>query len=257
MPTKKTTKAEVLKPVPVGSKALAVRQQTSPEVLIAQAIEKGTPVETMERLLAMRRELRAEQAKEAYDRAMSAFQTECPTIEKTKKVLNKDKSVRYSYAPIDKIVEQVRPLLQKHGFSYTIDAPVEHGFVTAICKVTHELGHSVTSSFKIPIDKDSYMTAPQKFASALTFGKRYAFCNAFGILTGDEDDDTEAMQEAEELAKKFDTLKRMISGWGKFELKQYREKMANSDKYTAKQKEEFMAIVDARMKELLSKEKPQ
>jgi hypothetical protein len=35
------------------------------------------------------------------------------------------------------------------------------------------------------------MNEPQRFASALTFAKRYAFCNAFGILTGDEDDNAE------------------------------------------------------------------
>src|SRR3990167_3791525 len=33
------------------------------------------------------------------------------------------------------------------------------------------------------------MNAAQKVASALTYAKRYAFCNAFGILTGDADDD--------------------------------------------------------------------
>ena len=42
----------------------------------------------------------------------------------------------------------------------------------------------------MPIDKDGFMNTPQKFASALTYAKRYAFCNAFGILTADEDDDT-------------------------------------------------------------------
>jgi ERF superfamily protein len=31
------------------------------------------------------------------------------------------------------------------------------------------------------------MTAPQKYASVLTFAKRYALCNALGISTGDED----------------------------------------------------------------------
>jgi hypothetical protein len=34
---------------------------------------------------------------------------------------------------------------------------------------------------------EGYMTAPQKYASVLTFAKRYALCNALGISTGDED----------------------------------------------------------------------
>lgn len=176
----------------------------SAEALIAQAIDKGVSVDTMERLMAMRRELRAESAKEAFDRAMSEFQSECPMIEKRKAVLNKNgESVRYKYAPLDTIIAQVRPLLKAHGFGYRIVADVQgkgkDGEVMATCVVTHALGHSESSSFKVPIDMESYMNLPQKFASALTFAKRYAFTSAFGIMTSDEDDDgTKAGMSPEE-----------------------------------------------------------
>ena len=52
------------------------------EMLIAKAIDKNVPVETMERLLAMRRELKAEWAKAEFDKAMSVFQSDCPIIKK-------------------------------------------------------------------------------------------------------------------------------------------------------------------------------
>jgi len=165
------------------------RNLNSTETLIAKAIDNKVPVETMERLLAMRRELKQEKAKESFDRDLANFQGECPVIQKNKVVKNKDGSIRYKYAPLESIVEQTKKLLQKYGFSYTVDTQVDSNFVTAICTVTHEQGHCQTSRFKIPIQSDAYMTEPQKFASALTFGKRYAFCNAFGILTGDEDND--------------------------------------------------------------------
>lgn len=176
----------------------------SAEALISEAIQKGVSVETMERLMAMRRELRAESAKAAFDQAMSNFQSECPIIEKRKTVLNKSgESVRYKYAPLDTIIAQVRPLLKAHGFGYRIVADVQgkgkDGEVLATCVVTHALGHSESSSFKVPIDMESYMNLPQKFASALTFAKRYAFTSAFGIMTSDEDDDgTKAGMSPEE-----------------------------------------------------------
>ncbi len=171
--------------------AIIEPESNSVEMLIARAIDKGTPVETMEKILAMAREVRAEMAKKKFNEAMAFFQSKCPIIEKKKKVMNKDgRTVRYSYAPLETIVEQVKDILMEGGFSYTIDTIVENDWVTAICKVTHKLGHQDTSQFKIPIDKDSFMNQSQKFASALTFVKRYAFCNAFGILTGDEDDDS-------------------------------------------------------------------
>lgn len=158
------------------------------ESMLTLAIERGANVETLERLMAIRREVKAEQAKEAFDKALSDFQMECPPIHKGRDVMNKDKlSIRYRYAGLDDIISQVKSLLQKHGFSYTTDATVEEGWVTAICRVTHSLGHSQTSSFKVPISKDAYMSDPQKFAASLTFAKRYAFCNGFGIITSDED----------------------------------------------------------------------
>ena len=167
--------------------------QDSFGAMVQRAIDKGVPVETMERLLAMYEKLQARQAKAAFDAALASFQGECPTIAKTTKVLNKDgRSVRYRYAPLDEIVGQIKGLLQKHGFSYSVDAGMEPGFIRATCRVTHRLGHSEISSFAVPIDRDAFMNPAQKVASALTFAKRYAFCNGFGILTGDEDDDSRA-----------------------------------------------------------------
>ena len=58
-------------------------------VFISQAIEKGLPVETMEKLFALREKVKAEQAREAYVEALASFQSEVPAIKKTKKVLNK------------------------------------------------------------------------------------------------------------------------------------------------------------------------
>lgn len=179
----KPTKAVVAKAAPV------VVVDNTAENLISQAIQKGVDVGTMERLLAMRATIKAEQALEAFNRAMAAFQGSQPAIVKDKIIKDKYGKERYRYAPMDVIVRQVKDGLQENGLSYTTDAIVEEGWVTAVCKVTHTLGHSETSQFKVPIDKDGYMSAPQKFAAALTFAKRYAFCNAFGILTGDEDTD--------------------------------------------------------------------
>lgn len=157
---------------------------------ISQAIARNAPVETMERLFALHKEHKTDKAREAYVQALAQFQSECPVIEKTKEVLNKDgRTVRYKYAPIDSIVEQIKKPLAKAGLSYRWETKKENGEMTAICIVTHELGHSEKSDFTIPVDSEGFMTAPQKVASALTFAKRYSLCNALGISTGDEDTD--------------------------------------------------------------------
>lgn len=168
------------------------------EAIISQAVSQNVPVETMERLLAMRRELKAEFAKEAFDKAMAAFQADCPTIQKTKEVKTDSGARAYRYAPIESIVEQVKTYLQRHGFSYSSNMElIENGTtkVKASIKVTHSLGHSEITDMTVPLgSKTRVMSDTQVVAAAQTFAKRYAFCNAFGILTGDEDTDARPVE---------------------------------------------------------------
>jgi len=177
----------------------AIHENPTPEMLISQAIDRNVPIETMEKLMAMRKELKAEQAKEAFYRDLAQFQAECPVIKKNKAVMNKPSKgggVRYHYAPLDDIVDQVKPYLQKFGFSYTIQTVFEKDppAIISVLSVHHIEGHSRDSEFRVPIGSIEYMTEQQAHASASTFSKRYVFQNGFGILTGDEDNDAQSCE---------------------------------------------------------------
>lgn len=165
-------------------------KDTSVETFISQAIQSNVPIETLERLLAMRDKIKAERAKELFDSAMADLQGEIPMIQKTKEVKTNSGKVAYKYAPIESIVEQIKPYLQKHGFSYSSSMEVLDNGVKATIKVKHRDGHFETSEMQVPLgNKTDIMSASQVVAAAQTFAKRYAFCNAFGIMTGDEDTD--------------------------------------------------------------------
>jgi hypothetical protein len=200
------------------------------EALISQAITNGTPVETMEKLLSMRRELKAEFAKEEFDKAMASFQEECPIIEKRKKVKNATGTELYSYAPLEDIVEQVKPFLSAWGFSYSFDTESTEKGLVCLCVVKHRSGHTERTSMPIvDATKTGLMSNNQAAASTFTFTKRYAFCNAFGILTGDEDNDAPKPDEFSEetvdkavaalnAAPDLDSLKRFYASLGKLKL---------------------------------------
>jgi hypothetical protein len=164
-------------------------QQKSVEGIILQAIQQGTPVETMERILAMRKELKAEYAEEQFNRAMTSFQGKCPVIEKRKQG---DKA---KYAPLEDIIDATKALIAENGFSYRITSESGEDYVKAICTVTHVDGHRESSGFVAKVNDvqnssgKSVQPLQQQFASALTFAKRYAFMNAFGIVTKNEDND--------------------------------------------------------------------
>jgi len=159
----------------------------SMETIILQAIEKGIPVETFEKILAMKERVEAAEAKKQFDKAMADAQAEFPEIKKTKKAMDGQK-VLYAYAPIDEIVRQVRKPLAENGLSYSIKTEMTEGKVKSICIVRHIAGHSEQSEMEVPLGtKTGIMSNSQHTAAAATFSKRYAFMNAFGIMTGDED----------------------------------------------------------------------
>ena len=155
------------------------------------AVQKNLDVEKLEKLMELQERWTAQQAKRQFDEAMAEFQAECPTIKKTKAGgKTKAGQIAYFYAPLESIVEQVKEILHKHGFSYTIKTETKQAGVKVTCVVKHTAGHSEASEMEVPLGtKTDIMSAPQVVAAATTFAKRYAFCNAFGILTGEDDID--------------------------------------------------------------------
>ena len=171
---------------------------------INNAIEKSLPVETMEKLFALRKEFKAEKAKEDFVIALSSFQGVCPVIKKTKKVLNKDgRTIRYMYAPMDSVIQQIKKPLCDNGLSYNWDSVREEEHIKVVCKLTNISGHSEKSTFDIPIVQSQFMTSPQSYATAQSYAKRYTLLNVLGIGTADEDTDaTDSDNNAEPQSQK-------------------------------------------------------
>lgn len=163
---------------------LPALQNAQVEMLISQALDKQVSIETLERLLSMRKELKAEYAKEQFSKALSAFQAECPVIKKTKL------GAVAKYAPIESILTQVIPFLNKNEFSYSFNSETTEDTVTAHFKLTHILGHSETTSFTCHhVIKNKAISLAQLDAGTLTFAKRIALCNGLGLVLADEDID--------------------------------------------------------------------
>lgn len=175
----------------------------SAETLISKAIEHQVPIETMERLLVMRRELRAEQAREVFYRALSAFQAAIPGIPKTQTAtVRSDRgSYTYQYANIADIQRAIAPAMQAHGLSVTFDTRHQDNGYLVRCTVHHESGHSETTGFLVPIDQRARMNDAQKAGSALTYGRRYALCAALGIVTAEDDDDAQSLSNPSQAGK--------------------------------------------------------
>ena len=180
-------------------KVLAAREPARIEAvtdmtqLLRAAVDKNIGVDAMEKLVALHERMTDRQAASEFAGAMAEFQAECPPINKTstaKIVTKSGASFGYTYAELDEIAKVVRPILHRHGLSYSWDSDLtDDGRLICKCTARHVNGHSETSTFKCPIDTDARMSEPQKHAAALTYAKRQSLCMVLGLTTTDADND--------------------------------------------------------------------
>lgn len=166
--------------------------------LIQLAVTSGADVDKLERLIALRNQEMARVAREQYYLALAEFQSDCPVLKKTRPVFNNKQEHMYNFLPLDEIVIQVRESLRAKGFTYTIDVRDRESKPFAVCRIHHKGGHDEETWYPIAPAKAPAMNDVQAWAAGQTYAKRYAFCNAFGILTTDHDDDGKGAAEKED-----------------------------------------------------------
>jgi hypothetical protein len=160
--------------------------------LMEIALEKGT-VESLEKLVALSERVQDRNAAREFGDAKARFQETCPPIRKTSTASVTSKrtgsSYKYAYAELDEIARTVGPHLHVLGLSYSWDSKVEGGKIAVTCTLRHLNGHSERASFECPVDGNDSMSDPQKYASTLTFARRYSLIQVLGLTTCDPDDD--------------------------------------------------------------------
>jgi len=166
-----------------------------PQALIRTAVESGAGIETLERLVALAKDVRAQQAREAWYHAMAEFQRTCPAILKTataKIATRSGAGYGYKYAPLDEITSTILPIMGPLGLSISWRTPkMDAQGVVAVCRVSHELGHFEESGeVAVPVVQGdgSGASAPQRVGIAISYAKRYALLSAIGLAPEDDPD---------------------------------------------------------------------
>jgi hypothetical protein len=160
--------------------------------MLNRALEKGLPVETLEKLVALHERVSDRAAASEFATALADFQYECPPITKTstaKIVGQSGSSYSYTYAELSHIANVVRPLLHSRGFSYAWDSEFRDKMLTCTCTLRHVNGHREKATFTSPVESRAGMSEQQKHAAALSYAKRMSLIQVLGITTADPDTD--------------------------------------------------------------------
>ena len=114
--------------------------------------------------------------------ALAKAQSEFPEIPKTKEVIVQTQKGSYvfKYAPLEKMIPLIRPVLKENGLGFTQGADGNNLITT----IFHTSGEWFEHSMPL-IDNPS----AQQYGSQFTYRRRYSLKAALGIETDDDDAD--------------------------------------------------------------------
>ncbi len=131
------------------------------------------------------------------NKALAAFQSEMPRLERDRTVNVKTKGDKddysYSYATLANVTAIAMPLLGKHGLAFTaLPGTGPDGKMALMYALLHESGEERSGVF--PLSAEGGI---QVLGGRLTFARRYCLMAVTGLV-GDEDDDAAAAQADDE-----------------------------------------------------------
>lgn len=140
-------------------------------------------VAAFERLVALRERMEERDAEKQFAAAFVQLQADMPAIQAVKPVPGNNNTIRYTYAPYEDIMEQVKPILQRNGFTVTFSSDIKDGRVVQTCTLQHVGGHKRSNSFAARIGKGPPGSSEaQGDGAASTYAKRFALCDALNIV---------------------------------------------------------------------------
>jgi hypothetical protein len=157
--------------------------------------DPSVDVEKFERLLAMKRQMEADGAREDYYTAMNLAQAEIQPVARTTENTAIAGDKKHFYAKLEEIDAAIRPIYLRHGFTLSTNtvAPLVAGNIRleVICSRGR---HSERFYREAPPDTLGPKGLPNKTvlhggASSETFLARYIRCGIFNVVFKDLDDD--------------------------------------------------------------------
>ncbi len=163
---------------------------SNPHVLIKAAIDRGVLPDHLGKLMDLAERWERNRAADRFATAITAFQRECPQIEKKKAGgETKGGKVAYMFAPYEEIMRVAGPIMARHEIVATFTCERSDIGITITCRI--RVGtHQEVTTLPMPIPRGNQLVnESQLMAQAVAYGKRYALSAALNIVTCDEDND--------------------------------------------------------------------
>lgn len=167
------------------------RTATTPDQLLALAVDKNLDIDKLEKLMMMKERWDAAQAKKSFLTALTNFQEQCPDLRKSKRVEFETRTgtTSYNFAPLGDIDRQIKKLMKDNGLSKQWKVKDEGGKIKVTCIISHVDGHSEETEMEAEADMSGAKNPIQGKGSTIAYLERYTLQGALGLTTVDQDID--------------------------------------------------------------------
>ena len=173
-----------------ATQTLALPADVTPPTLLAIAVQRGSDIEYVSKLMDLAERWEKNQARKAFEIAISAAKAEIKPIIKRREVdfTTQKGRTNYKYEDFAQIALEVDPILAKYGLSYR-HRPLQNGkTLTITCIVSHRDGHQEESSLSADNDESGNKNSIQGVGSTATYLQRYTLKLALGLAASKDDD---------------------------------------------------------------------
>jgi hypothetical protein len=196
------------------SKAVSIIPQdelpaaVTPMSLLQSAVAGGN-LDLAEKLMSLQERWEANQARKAFDEAVSAAKAAIPPITRNATGHNSKK-----YADFSAIAKVVDPIIGQHGLSYRFRTS-QTDRISVTCILSHKAGHSEETTLVGPADSSGNKNAIQAIGSTLTYLQRYSLVQMLGLAASNDDDGKSSANVETITQKQADDIRDLIETHGK------------------------------------------
>jgi hypothetical protein len=169
----------------------ALKPSVTPTDMLQMAIQQNADLDKLEKLMELQERWEANEAKKAYNLAMSEFRKNCPIISRTRKGFNTNK-----FAGLAETIDEIKGLMADHGLSHAWKTEQENNQIKVTCCITHIAGHSECTKLSAEPDKSGNKNSIQAIGSTVSYLERYTLFAILGLSSKEMDDDGAAAEPA-------------------------------------------------------------
>ena len=165
----------------------------SPAGMYALAVANNQDIDKLSQMLDLQIRYEENEAKKAYHKAMSLFKSNPIEIDKDRHVkfeLKNGGYTEYNHASLHNVATKISAAMSKFGLSAAWKtSQAEGGIISVTCTITHELGHSESTTLSAGPDQSGGKNNIQAVGSTVSYLQRYTLLAITGLATRDMDDD--------------------------------------------------------------------